>query len=74
MRSKKRSQKKRSKRNLKNKLDHIGEESKNNFFKAIQNALRFHDQNLEIWLLAVYYELEVNRSPFKARNIFHKAL
>jgi len=32
MRSKKRSQKKRSKRNLKNKLDHIGEESKNNFF------------------------------------------
>ncbi len=54
--------------------------SKKNFFKAVSNALKFNDKNLgfliklDLWLLAVYYEFEVNRSPFKARTIFHTAL
>ncbi len=26
---------------------------------------------LDLWLLAIYYEFEINNNPFKARDLFH---
>lgn len=48
--------------------------SKKHFFKAISTSLASNPSNLELWLLAVYYELEVLHSPFKARRMFLKGL
>lgn len=37
-------------------------------------ALRFNPYSIELWLMAIYYEFESNKNPFKARKIFYKAL
>jgi len=40
----------------------------------VSAALRFNPYSLDLWLLAAYYESEVNANPFKGRKIFYKAL
>lgn len=44
------------------------------FYKAISNAMSMNWNSLDIWLLAVYYQVEMNNNPFKARKIFLKGL
>lgn len=48
--------------------------SKKQFFKAATNAVRFNPYSLDLWLAAVYYEMDVMSNPFKARKIFYKAI
>jgi hypothetical protein len=40
----------------------------------VSAALRFNPQSVTLWLLAIYYEMEANNNPFKARKIFYNAL
>ena len=49
-------------------------ESKKQFYQVFQKNIRYFASNLEFWLIAVYYEFEVLRNPFKARSLFHQAL
>eukprot|EP01017_Pseudomicrothorax_dubius_P027793 TRINITY_DN3245_c0_g2_i2.p1 TRINITY_DN3245_c0_g2~~TRINITY_DN3245_c0_g2_i2.p1 ORF type:complete len:616 (-),score=136.02 TRINITY_DN3245_c0_g2_i2:26-1873(-) len=48
--------------------------SKKLYFKTISRALAFHKRSLDLWLSAVYFEVEENRNIFKARKIFHRAM
>lgn len=48
--------------------------SRKTFYKALSNAVKFNPFNLELWLAGVYYEVEANNNPWKARKVFHKAL
>lgn len=49
-------------------------DSKKNFYRALSNALRFNGQDLSLWEICVYYELEMRKNPFKARKLYMKAL
>jgi U3 small nucleolar RNA-associated protein 6 len=44
------------------------------FYKAVSNAMSMNWHSLDIWLLAVYYQVEMNNNPFRARKIFLKAI
>jgi U3 small nucleolar RNA-associated protein 6 len=48
--------------------------SRKTFYKALSNAVKFNPFSLELWLSGVYYEFEVNKNPWKARKVYHKAL
>lgn len=48
--------------------------SRKTFYKALSNAVKFNPFSLELWLSGVYYEFEVNKNPWKARKVFHKAI
>lgn len=48
--------------------------SRKNFYRAFSNSIRFNSSSLVIWLIAIYYELEFNSNPFKARQLFIKAI
>lgn len=52
----------------------IKTKSKNQFYKALSNALRFLPFCEDLWLIGVYYEIEVGLNLWKARKIFIKAL
>lgn len=45
-----------------------------NFYRVFIKNTKFFGQRLDYWLIAVYYEFEVRRNIFKARELFHKAL
>jgi hypothetical protein len=44
------------------------------FYKAVSNAMAMNWDSLDIWLLAVYYQVEMNNNPFRARKIFLKGI
>lgn len=48
--------------------------SKKQISKVLTQALSTHPNNLQFWLIGIYYEFEIERNPFKARKIFFKAL
>jgi hypothetical protein len=48
--------------------------SKKNFYRAFSNSIRFNGTSVEIWLVAIYFEFELNSNPFRARQLFMKAL
>lgn len=48
--------------------------SRRTFYKALSNAVKFNPFELDLWLSGVYYEVEANNNPWKARKVFHKAL
>lgn len=52
----------------------IVSEAKKQFYKALSWALRFLPYSEELWLIGVYYEVEVGHNLWKARKIFIKSL
>lgn len=52
----------------------IQSESKKNFYRVVSNALRFNSNNMDLWELAIYYEMEIRHNPFKSRKMFMKCL
>ena len=48
--------------------------SKVQFNQVFQKNLRYFASRVEYWLIAVYFEFDVLRNPFKARSLFHRAL
>lgn len=36
--------------------------------------MKFNPFSLDLWLSGVFYEFEVNKNPWKARKVFHKAI
>lgn len=49
-------------------------QSKKNFWKALSRCLKFNSEDIELWKIGAYYEFEIQRNPFKARQLFHKAI
>jgi len=52
----------------------IQSESKKNFYRVVSNALRFNSNNMDMWEVAIYYEMEMRHNPFKSRKMFMKCL
>lgn len=48
--------------------------SRKNFYRVFSNAIRFNAKATKLWLIGIYYEFDINRNPFKGRNLFLKAL
>ena len=48
--------------------------SKKNFWKVLSRCLKFNSEHLDFWLIGIYYEFDMNKNPFKGRQVFHKAL
>lgn len=45
-----------------------------NFYRVFVKNTKYFGQVLEYWLIAVYYEFEVRRNIFKARDLFLKGI
>ena len=48
--------------------------SRKNFYRVFSNSIRFNSKAVKLWLVAIYYEFDIVRNPYKGRNLFLKAL
>lgn len=48
--------------------------SRKNFYRVFSNAIRFNAKAVKLWLIGIYYEFDINRNPFKGRNLFLRSL
>lgn len=48
--------------------------SSKNLHRVFQRNLKYFENVLNYWLVLIYYEFEVKKNIFRAKNLFEKAL